>query len=167
MTVLHHALCGDDFHQTLVSTVITGKCSELFFFLFCGRCNTGGLFRLLRLCRMLPISKRTQSVELTAGVWVTTIKTFQRKHKRQAHRHRSSAANMAANRRRQQHALPKHHARKLQGKKGREGERVFWQNIGSNPGRLLPSQVKKEGRIPPSIGPVVPLHTLRGCCFIK
>ena len=31
MTVLHHALCGDDFDQTPVSIIIGGKCSKFFF----------------------------------------------------------------------------------------------------------------------------------------
>ena len=30
MTVLHHALCGDDFHQTLVSIILREKCSKFF-----------------------------------------------------------------------------------------------------------------------------------------
>ena len=31
MTVLHHALCGDDFHQTPVSIIFSEKCSKFFF----------------------------------------------------------------------------------------------------------------------------------------
>ena len=41
MTVLHHALCGDDFHQTPVSKTFREK--SFFFFWFCGRCNIGVL----------------------------------------------------------------------------------------------------------------------------
>ena len=41
MTVLLHALCEDDFHQTPVSIIFSEKCSKFFFFWFCGRCNTG------------------------------------------------------------------------------------------------------------------------------
>ena len=40
MTVLRHAVCGDDFHQTPVSIIFSEKCLK-FFFWFCGRCNTG------------------------------------------------------------------------------------------------------------------------------
>ena len=42
MSVLHHALCGDDFHETPVSIKVRGKCSKgFFFFWLCGRCNIG------------------------------------------------------------------------------------------------------------------------------
>ena len=41
MIVLHHALCGDDFHQSPVSILFRRKCLK-FFWWFCGRCNTGG-----------------------------------------------------------------------------------------------------------------------------
>ena len=38
MTVLHHALCGDDFGQTPVSIIIGEKMSKVFF-RCCGRCR--------------------------------------------------------------------------------------------------------------------------------
>ena len=41
MTVLRHALCGDDFHQTPVSIIFSEKMFKVFFW-FCGRYNTGG-----------------------------------------------------------------------------------------------------------------------------
>ena len=34
MTVLHHALCGDDFDQTPVSIIFWGKFSKFFVFVF-------------------------------------------------------------------------------------------------------------------------------------
>ena len=40
MTVLHHALCEDDFDQTTVSRIFRETVQTLF--RFCGRCNTGG-----------------------------------------------------------------------------------------------------------------------------
>ena len=42
-TVLRHALCGDDFHQTPVSITFSENVQSrfVFFFWFCGRCNTG------------------------------------------------------------------------------------------------------------------------------
>ena len=40
MTVLRHALYGDDFHHTPVSIIFSEKCSKIFF-LVLGAINTG------------------------------------------------------------------------------------------------------------------------------
>ena len=42
MTLLHHALCGDDFDQTPVS-IIFRETVEIYIFWFCGGFNTGGM----------------------------------------------------------------------------------------------------------------------------
>ena len=66
MTVLRHALCRDDFHQTPVSIIFSGKCSK-FFFWFSGRCNTGGIT-----CVAVPKKIFLQAFKSTTGTTSTS-----------------------------------------------------------------------------------------------
>ena len=72
MTVLHHALCGGDFHQTPVSIIFRGKCSK-FCFCFCVPCNTGVHVQLRKpgTKPVIPGSIPFSTVRKTHPPWMT------------------------------------------------------------------------------------------------
>ena len=68
MTVLRHALCGDDFHQTPVS-IILAKMLKVFF-CFCGRCNTGDVsYEMFVLSRMSTSTALVEWLEYSLCVY--------------------------------------------------------------------------------------------------
>ena len=75
MTVLRHALCGDDFHQTPVPIIFSENVQS--FSGFCGRCNTGVLLLLLLLlcstCFLFAPKSLSAGLHPQATSWFFTV----------------------------------------------------------------------------------------------